>query len=662
MRSLFLVAALLSACTGIAQLPHQHERDSLKQVLLQQPADTGRVLSWLAFAATYNYNDERAGFPAIDSAWRLALQLHWQKGIARAEQLRGIFTGDTGNNMASNDHFLKALAIHRASGDLIQAAKDLSYLTRAYNRESDFPNALKSGLESVDIAESLHNDSLLANVLSAVTITYLNHKNYPKGRELALKGKALAEKVHSQGDLVDYLTYLAFIGYRDQDWPEVKALLHRALAIARTLGEPITVGSVLSQLGEAEKDSPSIALPHLMEARSIFAMINPNGMSHANALTQLGKVFEDTAFRTTGQKKRNLLDSAIAVELRAAAILQTSRNRQYLSDVYNHLAQYYSETGAGKKAYAYDLKAAVIYDSLFSQKKKDELARLQDKHDLDIRDKEILLHKLQAASQRKVLIGAVSGFLLLSVIGGMLYRQSRQRKQNNQTLLVLNRKLDEANKVKARFFGILSHDLRSPVANLLGFLHQMQNEPDSMSAGEQAGYRQQIGQSAEELLETMEAMLLWSKEQMDSFKPDLREIPVADLFAYLQKFFGQERQIALRFADAGDLQVSGDENYLRVIMQNLTSNAFKVLRDYPAGRVEWRVTRRGNQTILSITDNGPGLNKDQARALYTEDAGMNAGSGFGFHIIRDLARAIRYSILVDSEPGKGTTFALQAQN
>ena len=44
--------------------------------------------------------------------------------------------------------------------------------------------------------------------------------------------------------------------------------------------------------------------------------------------------------------------------------------------------------------------------------------------------------------------------------------------------MVLNNQLDEANKVKAKFFGILSHDLRSPVANLIHFLHLQKNDPD----------------------------------------------------------------------------------------------------------------------------------------------------------------------------------------
>jgi len=53
---------------------------------------------------------------------------------------------------------------------------------------------------------------------------------------------------------------------------------------------------------------------------------------------------------------------------------------------------------------------------------------------------------------------------------------------------------------------------------------------------------QQISQSVHDLLQTMETMLLWSKEQMENFKPHIRMIKISELFDYLQKFFTQPAQ------------------------------------------------------------------------------------------------------------------------
>jgi signal transduction histidine kinase len=224
--------------------------------------------------------------------------------------------------------------------------------------------------------------------------------------------------------------------------------------------------------------------------------------------------------------------------------------------------------------------------------------------------------------------------------------------------MVLNNQLDEANKVKARFFSILSHDLRSPIVNLVHFLQLQKDSPDLLSEDQQVVHRQHISESAEDLLNNMEAMLLWSKEQMENFRPNIKNIAVADLFGYIQKFFGQTEKIDIRFNAAPELVVSTDENYLRTIMQNLTSNAIRALKNTPNATIEWKAKKEGDTTVLSITDNGPGIGAAQAKALFDDSVVNNAKSGLGLHLIRDLAKAIQYKIAVQSEQGRGTTFTL----
>src|ERR1700761_935408 len=93
-------------------------------------------------------------------------------------------------------------------------------------------------------------------------------------------------------------------------------------------------------------------------------------------------------------------------------------------------------------------------------------------------------------------------------------------------------------------------------------------------------------------------------------------------------------------------------------MQNLTSNALKALKDRPDATIEWTARKEGNNMVLSIADNGPGIGSEQAKALSEESVTENARDGFGLHIIRDLAKAIRCKVDVRTEPGKGTEFLL----
>src|SRR5690606_15922843 len=81
----------------------------------------------------------------------------------------------------------------------------------------------------------------------------------------------------------------------------------------------------------------------------------------------------------------------------------------------------------------------------------------------------------QKSNQLKIFI---LGVVFLTSIGFLLLYQNRQKKKTNAKLTLLNRELDLSNKVKTRFFSILNHDLRSPVANLISFLNLQKENPD----------------------------------------------------------------------------------------------------------------------------------------------------------------------------------------
>jgi len=157
-------------------------------------------------------------------------------------------------------------------------------------------------------------------------------------------------------------------------------------------------------------------------------------------------------------------------------------------------------------------------------------------------------------------------------------------------------------------------------------------------------------------------MLLWSKEQMENFRPVIKEVAVAELFEYIKKFFGQTGNTTLSFDAEPGLTIATDENYLRTIMQNLTSNsnAIRALQNSAGASIFWKVRKEGNTNILSITDNGPGIAAEHAKTLFSDTVTGNAKSGLGLHLVRDLAKAIHYNIEVQSVPGRGTTFILSS--
>jgi len=201
--------------------------------------------------------------------------------------------------------------------------------------------------------------------------------------------------------------------------------------------------------------------------------------------------------------------------------------------------------------------------------------------------------------------------LIMLVIGGLYYRLSAVRKQKNIALTKLNEQLDSANKLKAKFFAIITHDLRSPIVSLVNFLQLQKREARLLSEEQKAEQESKITKSAVALLEVMEEILLWSKGQMENFSPEKTTVAVTGLFSYLKDFFSGTTGINFIYQSDENLILSTDENYLKTIMHNLTQNSVNALLKIEGATITWKAWKENDQLKLTITDNGPGMTEEQ---------------------------------------------------
>ena len=333
-------------------------------------------------------------------------------------------------------------------------------------------------------------------------------------------------------------------------------------------------------------------------------------------------------------------------------------NHEGLIKDYLHLSDYYKF----KKDFAKSLESIEMHlaykDSVFNFKNKQSLQNLEDQRTIDIKNKEIQINKLSIESKEKQKWYFILGILLLAIIGSLLFYQSRNRKKTNEKLQLLNTELDQANKVKTRFFSILNHDLRSPVSNLIHFLHLQKESPELLDEESKKRLENKTILGAENLLTSMEDILLWSKGQMENFAPKMKKVAVNSLFEDTSKHFSSEEKVAITFENIENIEITTDENYLKTIIRNLTGNAIKALDKKEHPTIQWKAWQENNQTFLSITDNGIGATQDQFKALYDDNEVVGIQTGLGLHLIRDLAKAIDCKIEVKSNLKEGTTFTL----
>lgn len=131
------------------------------------------------------------------------------------------------------------------------------------------------------------------------------------------------------------------------------------------------------------------------------------------------------------------------------------------------------------------------------------------------------------------------------------------------------------------------------------------------------------------------------------------------MFEDSKKVFSGYLNIKFEYLNPDNLEVFTDENYLKTIVRNLTSNAISAFTTTKNSSIFWKAWQENGKSYLSITDNGSGASKENFKALYDDTEVVGIKTGLGLHLIRDLAKAINCDITVESKIGLGTTFVLK---
>ncbi len=351
--------------------------------------------------------------------------------------------------------------------------------------------------------------------------------------------------------------------------------------------------------------------------------------------------------------------------LKKASINALTYDKENFVNINKNLSQSYAALGQWKEAFQYNEIYSRYNDEMMQESAKQSIANAEARYQNKTKQQKIknlsaenTIKNIQIQDARKQRFYLISGLILVFIIGLLLFRQNQNRKKTNKKLQLLNQELDEANKIKARFFGILNHDLRSPISNLIHFLHLQKENPELIDEETALRMQTKIISGAENLLSSMEDILLWSKGQMENFKPDFKNIAAEVIFEDTKKHFSAVENIEISFKNPENIILNTDENYLKTIIRNLTGNAVKALDKNKNGKISWKAWQENNQTYLSITDNGPGENLEKFKALYNDSEVIGIKSGLGLHLIRDLGTAINCKIEVSSKPGFGTTFTI----
>ncbi|MEW5356597.1 HAMP domain-containing protein [Streptomyces sp. 16-176A] len=254
-----------------------------------------------------------------------------------------------------------------------------------------------------------------------------------------------------------------------------------------------------------------------------------------------------------------------------------------------------------------------------------------------------------------------------------------QIEQARQELEARAQQLSLASKYKSEFLANMSHELRTPLNSLLILAQLLAQNPSRNLTPKQVEYAGIIHSAGSDLLQLINDILDLSKVEAGKMDVTPERVPLSRLIEYVEATFRpmttqKGLEFAVETATGAPADLFTDDSRLRQILRNLLSNAVKFTEQ---GRVELSiepaadeevpagVVRGGAVVAFRVKDTGIGIPQQHLESIFgafQQADGTTSrkygGTGLGLSITREIAHLLGGAVVVDSAPGRGSTFTL----
>ena len=221
--------------------------------------------------------------------------------------------------------------------------------------------------------------------------------------------------------------------------------------------------------------------------------------------------------------------------------------------------------------------------------------------------------------------------------------------------------LEEANQTKNKFFSILAHDLRGPVAGLASTFEAI--EMGVMPADPVVINR--LSKATFQLYEQLETILTWARSQMQLLEHNPKAISLSEVLTPLMELFAEtanQKGIELQSMVGSGCLIHADPDMVSTILRNLVGNALKFTQ--PSGKVWITAQQEGQKMRIEVWDSGIGVKPERLNKLFdlgsstgsTKGTNGEIGAGLGLVLCKEFAEKNGGHLGADSKVGQGSCF------
>lgn len=228
-----------------------------------------------------------------------------------------------------------------------------------------------------------------------------------------------------------------------------------------------------------------------------------------------------------------------------------------------------------------------------------------------------------------------------------------------------NLELNELNATKDRFFGIIAHDIRSPIAALQSVHTQMSYFAAKGKTDKLIDLSAMVGSTAQRLNSLLDNLLNWAMLQTKAIPYHPVTLQVSKVVRESVELFrtsAMNKDVTIDIDIDDSIEIFADLQALHTIIRNLLSNAIKYSHEGEVITIDAK--SNNDQTKINVKDTGIGMSKEQLKAAYRvgkkSESGTQGenGTGLGLVLIHELVILNHGEMQIESAKGVGTTVTI----
>ncbi len=551
------------------------------------------------YAEATSFDDKEKMLPSLYNALGVMYQ-RWGYGVKAAE------------------YTSKAIAIHNDNNNLEGAAVGYNNLSALYREQKEFKRAIDAGKKAAALHTELKDTLQFAGTFNNIGLAFDDLKQRDSAKFYYELSLSFRDSTKDPRGFSNVLNNLGLLYIKEGDLDQGKRLIEKSLGTRMNYNDRFGMAKCYLNLVDW-----AVAIGNYSKAKTYIDQAE----SLAHEVGSLSFQIE-------------LLEKKLHV-------LELLQDYKGVSDEYKEFLS--------------------LRDSLYNIDRGREIGRMEAEMESALSKKELEALKRETEIDEQIIrslffVGSILTLLIIVLIyvGVRLRKQKNELNELHETLEENHAEVVKEAEERSEILSYMSHEIRTPLGGIISLARLNQDEESPQVIHEN---NEMILSAGYQLLEMINKVLDFARIESGKVALDQKTIWINDAWSKtldLHQPAADKKGLVLTNNCSKQIAVSADPDLFQMLTSNFVSNAIKYC-DKGSVTIDSRVEK--DQVIMSVTDTGIGMSKDDLSKLfqaYSRVGDVNStnrqGTGLGLTLSLRIAQLHHGNITVNSQKGVGTTF------